>query len=156
MVYFRRYEERLIYRFRKTREAIYRDWETQAELKRITNEKLPLMAEENKLAAEIGPIKYIAELFYSKDDPSFIDKAVRTVIIIIIIVFDPLAILLLIAAQQTLRNTKLPEPEIKIRKAKKKKTLDTPSGPSLESFFTDDGMEHIPKNKITKIDGDLK
>jgi hypothetical protein len=70
-------------------------------------------------------------------------------------VFDPLAILLLIAAQQTLRNTKLPEPEIKIRKAKKKKTLDTSSGPSLESFFVDerDGMEHIPKNKITKMDG---
>ena len=129
--------------------------ETQAELKRISNEKLPLLAEENKLAAEIGPIKYIAEIFYSKDDPSFIDKAVRTVIVIIIVVFDPLAILLLIAAQQTLRNTKLPEPEIKIRKAKKKKTLDTSSGPSLESFFVDerDGMEHIPKNKITKMDG---
>jgi hypothetical protein len=49
----------------------------------------------------------------------------------------------------------LPEPEIKIRKAKKKKTLDTSSGPSLESFFVDerDGMEHIPKNKITKMDG---
>ena len=113
------------------------------------------MAEENKLAAEIGPIKYIAELFYSKDDPNFIDKAVRTVIVIIIVVFDPLAILLLIAAQQTLRNTKLPEPEIKIRKAKKKKTLDTSSGPSLESFFVDEGegMEHIPKSKITKMDG---
>jgi hypothetical protein len=129
--------------------------ETQAELKRISNEKLPLLAEENKLAAEIGPIKYIAEVFYSKDDPSFIDKAVRTVIVIIIVVFDPLAILLLIAAQQTLRNTKLPEPEIKIRKAKKKKTLDTSSGPSLESFVVDEGegMEHIPKNKITKMDG---
>ncbi len=129
--------------------------ETQAELKRLTEQKLPLLAEENKLAAEIGPIKYIAEMFYSKDDPSFIDKAVRTVIVIIIVVFDPLAILLLIAAQQTLRNTKLPEPEIKIRKAKKKKTLDTSSGPSLESFFVDEGegMEHIPKNKITKMDG---
>ena len=31
--------------------------ETQAELKRIANEKLPLLAEENKLTAEIGPIK---------------------------------------------------------------------------------------------------
>lgn len=130
--------------------------ETQAELKRIANEKLPLLTEENKLAAEIGPIKYIAELFYSKEDPSFIDKAVRTVIIVIIVVFDPLAILLLIASQQTLRNIKLPEPEVKIKKAKKKKTLDTDSGPSLESFFIDDGMEHIPKNKITKIDGELK
>ena len=129
--------------------------ETQAELKRITNEKLPLMAEENKLAAEIGPIKYIAELFYSKDDPDFIDKAVRAVIIVIIVVFDPLAILLLIAAQQTLRNMKVPEPE-PVKKVKKKKTLDNPSGPSLESFFKDDSLEHIPKDQIAKIDGDLK
>ena len=75
--------------------------ETQAELKRISNEKLPLLAEENKLSAEIGPIKYIAELFYDKEDPSFIDKAVRAVIIVIIFVFDPLAVLLLIAANQT-------------------------------------------------------
>ena len=95
-------------------------------------------------------------MFYSKDDPSFIDKAVRTVIIIIIVVFDPLAVLLLIASQQTLRNIQLPEVEIKPKKAKKKKVLDTPAAPSLESFFTDDGMEHIPKNKITKIDGELK
>ena len=131
--------------------------ETQAELKRITNDKLPLMAEENKLAAEIGPIKYIAEMFYDKDDPSFIDKAVRVVIITIIIVFDPLAVLLLIASQQTLRNMRLPEePVIKVKKAKKPKSLDTPTGPSLESFFTDDGLEHIPKDKIAKIDGDIK
>ncbi len=131
--------------------------ETQAELKRLSNEKLPLLKEENKLVAEIGPIKYIAELFYEKDDPSFIDKAVRVVIITIIIVFDPLAILLLIASQQTLRNIKLPTELIpKIKKAKKQKTLDTPSGPSLESFFTDDGLEHIPKDKIAKIDGDIK
>ena len=131
--------------------------ETQAELKRLSTEKLPLMAEENKLAAEIGPIKYIAEMFYDKEDPSFIDKAVRVVIITIIIVFDPLAILLLIASQQTLRNIKLPEePSIKVKKAKKPKTLDTPTGPSLESFFIDDGVEHIPKDKIAKIDGDIK
>ena len=48
--------------------------ETQAELKRIANEKLPLLSEENKLTAEIGPIKYIAEAFFSKDDPDFIDR----------------------------------------------------------------------------------
>jgi hypothetical protein len=131
--------------------------ETQAELKRIANEKLPLLAEENKLTAEIGPIKYIAEAFFSKDDPDFIDKAVRAVIFIIIVVFDPLAVLLLIASQQTLRNMTVPElPLPKIRKAKKKKELDNPSGPSLESFFKDDGLEHIPKDKIVKMDGDLK
>mgnify|MGYP003345523942 FL=1 len=131
--------------------------ETQAELKRIANEKLPLMAEENKLTAEIGPIKYIAEAFFSKDDPSFIDKAVRFVIFIIIVVFDPLAILLLIASQQTLRNMRtVEEVQPNKKKVKKPKTLDKAGGPSLESFFEDDSVEHIPKDKIAKIDGDIK
>lgn len=131
--------------------------DTQAELKRIANEKLPLLAEENKLTAEIGPIKYIAEAFFSKDDPDFIDKAVRFVIFIIIVVFDPLAILLLIAAQQTLRNMKTEE-EVPLpkKKVKKPKALDIADGPSLESFFEDTNFEHIPKDKIAKIDGDIK
>jgi hypothetical protein len=131
--------------------------DTQAELKRIANEKLPLLAEENKLSAEIGPIKYIAELFYDKEDPSFIDKAVRAVIIVIIFVFDPLAVLLLIAANQTYRNRYKQEdlPVLK-KKAKKPKPLDNLGGNSLESFFVDENNEVIPKSKITKIDGEFK
>ena len=129
--------------------------ETQAELKRISNEKLPLLSEENKLTAEIGPIKYIAELFYSKDDPNFIDKAVRSVILIIIIVFDPLAVLLLIASNQTYQRIKQPVEVEPIKKAKKKKELDKPASPSLESFFKDENKnnEIIPKTQITKMDG---
>jgi hypothetical protein len=128
--------------------------ETQAELKRIANEKLPLLTEENKLTAEIGPIKYIAEALYSKDDPDFIDKAVRVVIMIIIVVFDPLAVLLLIAANQTYRRNKVDVKEIPIlkTKAKKKKVLDTQPSISVESFI-DDKNEIIPKSKITKMDG---
>jgi hypothetical protein len=130
--------------------------ETQAELKRIANEKLPLLTEENKLAAEIGPIKYIAEALYSKDDPDFIDKAVRAVIMIIIVVFDPLAVLLLIAANQTYRRLEkekeqVPEPT----KAKKKKKVDKDPSPSIE-YFIDDKNEIIPKDKITKMEGEFK
>ena len=101
---------------------------TQNELNRLSKEKLPLMKEENKLTAEIGPIKYIAEIFYSKDDPSFIDKAVRLVIFTIIIVFDPLAILLLIAANQTYKRFRSQDKEqiVPIRKAKKKKKSKKP------------------------------
>jgi hypothetical protein len=127
--------------------------ETQAELKRIANEKLPLLSEENKLAAEIGPIKYIAELFYSKDDPNFIDKAVRAVIIIIIVVFDPLAILLLIAAQQSYRKRLVPYEEVPTKKAKKKKVVDNTPPKSVESFMLDSDKEIIPKDKITRLDG---
>ena len=129
--------------------------DTQIELKRISTEKLPLMAEENKLSAEIGPIKYIAELFYSKDDPGFIDKAVRAVIMIIIIVFDPLAVLLLIAANQTyktIQNSSKEEP-MPVKKAKKKKVVDNTPHISIESFYTDSNSEIIPKDKITRLDG---
>jgi len=129
--------------------------ETQAELKRLTEQKLPLLAEENKLAAEIGPIKYIAEMFYSKDDPSFIDKAVRSVIVIIIIVFDPLAVLLLIAANQSYKNSKVQSEPTQIKKAKVKKRIDKQPTNSIESFL-EDNIEHIPKHKIIKIDGDIK
>jgi hypothetical protein len=129
--------------------------DTQVELKRISTEKLPLMAEENKLAAEIGPIKYIAELFYSKDDPGFIDKAVRAVIMVIIVVFDPLAVLLLIAANQTYKSIQnSPKEELRpIKKAKKKKVVDNTPHISIESFYTDSNSEIIPKDKITRLDG---
>lgn len=127
--------------------------ETQAELKVLSTQKLPLLKEENQLMAEVGPIKYIAEIFYTKDDPSFIDKAVRLVIFTIIIVFDPLAILLLIASNQTYKKIKDDELEpiepLK-RKAKKRKELDNAPTITVESFIDN---EIIPKNKITKMDG---
>jgi len=131
--------------------------ETQAELTRLTKEKLPLMAEENKLTAEIGPIKYIAEIFYDRNDAGFIDKAVRLVIFTIIVVFDPLAVLLLIASNQTYKRIKAAEVdpiEPFKRKAKKKKKVDMGPTNSLESFYIDGEMhEMIPKNKITTLDG---
>jgi hypothetical protein len=114
---------------------------------------LPLLSEENILMAEVGPIQYIAELFYTKDDAGFIDKAVRLVILIIIVVFDPLAILLLIASNQTLvrlRNlkseTKEPKP-----KAKSKKELAKSTAPSVELFMSDIDSEVIKKTDIVEI-----
>jgi hypothetical protein len=131
--------------------------DTQTELTRLTKEKLPLMAEENKLTAEIGPIKYIAEIFYDKNDTGFIDKAVRLVIFTIILVFDPLAVLLLIASNQTYKRIKAAELdpiEPFKRKAKKKKMVDNEATSSLESFYVDgETHEIIPKNKITTLDG---
>ena len=127
--------------------------EVQADLKKLSSEKLPLLSEENLLMAEVGPIQYIAELFYTKDDAGFIDKAVRLVILIIIVVFDPLAILLLIASNQTLvrlRNlkseTKEPKP-----KAKSKKELAKSTAPSVELFMSDFDSEVIKKTDIVEI-----
>ena len=72
------------------------------EIDTLTEEKIALEAEYRKLEAEVGPIKYIAEFVYGEQaDGNMLEEAVRWVIIIIIFVFDPLAVLLLIAAQYT-------------------------------------------------------
>ena len=88
---------------------------TQKELTDINKKRLPLLREENKLVADIGPIKYVAELIYGQADDG-VAKAVRLVIMIIMVVFDPLAVLLLIAANMSMKeknanetnNTKIP------------------------------------------------
>jgi hypothetical protein len=141
----------------KTSSRVDRDIRNaQADLKKLTEQKLPLLSEENKLAAEIGPIKYIAELFYDKNDPSFIDKAVRAVIITIIIVFDPLAVLLLIAAQKTYKVTT--RNTTKSTKKSKKKQVDhvielDEDEELVIQYNEEEKNEVIPKSKITKLDG---
>ena len=51
--------------------------------------------------AEVGPVKYIAALIYENPE-EMLDNTVRIVVILIVLVFDPLAILLVIAANQSL------------------------------------------------------
>jgi len=75
--------------------------DTQKELTEISKKKLPLMKEDIKLSADVGPIKYVAQLIYGDVDDG-IDKAVRLVIMIIMVVFDPLAVLLLISANMSM------------------------------------------------------
>jgi len=57
-----------------------------------------------KIEAEVGPLKYVAELIYGDDAKNHFDSAVRIVILILIFVFDPLAVLLLIAANISLKQ----------------------------------------------------
>ena len=84
----------------------------------LTLEKSKLALEQDKIEAEVGPIKYIAELIYGEQAKDHFDKAVRWVIIVLIFVFDPLAVLLLIAANISLRSRKV-EKEEKENKIKK-------------------------------------
>ena len=70
----------------------------------LTNNKASLSLEQDKIEAEVGPIKYVAELIYGEQAQDNFDKAVRFVILILIFVFDPLAVLLLIAANISLRQ----------------------------------------------------
>lgn len=60
---------------------------------------------QRKLETEVGPIKYVAQLVYGTDDASTIDKAVRLLTLMLIFVFDPLAILLVIAANLSMKKS---------------------------------------------------
>jgi len=78
----------------------------------LTLQKAELALEQDKIEAEVGPIKYIAELIYGDEAKDHFDKAVRWVIIVLIFVFDPLAVLLLIAANISLRTRKEAKEEV--------------------------------------------
>jgi hypothetical protein len=71
-------------------------------------ELLPLKKEQISLEAEIGPLKYIAELVYGEENArDNFDNAVRWIIILLVFVFDPLAIMLLIVSTGAFKRDKL-------------------------------------------------
>ena len=70
----------------------------------LSDKKGSLKLEQDKIEAEVGPIKYVAELIYGENAKDMFDHAVRVVILILIFVFDPLAVLLLIAANISFRQ----------------------------------------------------
>lgn len=80
----------------------------EAEQKRVSalvEERIPLATEVRKVEAEVGPLKYIAELIYGRDNAEeHFDNAVRFVIILLVMVFDPLAVLLIIAGNYSLKQ----------------------------------------------------
>jgi len=53
-----------------------------------------------KVEVEVGPLKYIAELIYGDKAGNYLDNTVRIVILMLVFVFDPLAVMLLIAASR--------------------------------------------------------
>ena len=76
--------------------------QTQAEVTRLRTERATVNAELRKVEAEVGPLKYVAALLYGDSlDQNLLEKAVRLVIIMIVVVFDPLAVLMLIAVNQS-------------------------------------------------------
>jgi hypothetical protein len=74
------------------------------EIAKLTLKKSDIELTQDKIEAEVGPIKYVAELIYGENAKDNFDKAVRIVILILIFVFDPLAVLLLIAANISLNQ----------------------------------------------------
>ena len=78
--------------------------ESQRRITALTEERAPAAAEVRKVEAEVGPIKYIAALIYGDNpDANLLERAVRLVIIILVVVFDPLALTMVLAANESLR-----------------------------------------------------
>jgi len=128
-----------------------------AQIDTLTEEKIALEAEYRKLEAEVGPIKYIAEFVYGEQaDSNMLEEAVRWVIIIIIFVFDPLAVLLLIAAQYTFDFNRKPKDDdgerLRLERAEYERAraqriidnpgfnIDTPAPPAEEKEQVDDNI----------------
>ena len=88
---------------KRDRAAIAKDIESnQKIISQLNDEAAPIRAENRKVEAEVGPIKYIAAFIYGvTPDSTMLEKAVTWIIITIVIVFDPLAVIMLLAAQMT-------------------------------------------------------
>lgn len=74
---------------------------SQARINEWQDEQLVLNQELQKIELEVGPIKYLAALVYGEDNTN-LEEAVRWAILAFIFVFDPMAIMLLMAANHTL------------------------------------------------------
>jgi hypothetical protein len=115
----------------RERAALQQDIATaQAEIAQLNQQRAPVAAELRKVEAEVGPIKYIAALIYGDNpDANLLEKAVRWVIILLVVVFDPLAIMMVLAATESLKWRREPQPE--------------PAYPADAGTLTDDQLEQI-------------
>ena len=95
----------------KERKDLYKTIQaSQSEISKLNEERAPIASTLRKVEAEVGPIKYIAALIYGDNlDESFLEKAVRIVILMIVSVFDPLAVLMLVAANWSLKHIRKEE-----------------------------------------------
>ncbi len=120
--------------------------ESEESITNLNVEKFKLEAEERKLEAEVGPIKYIAELVYSGEaDRDVLEDAVRWVILIIIFVFDPLAVLLLIAANIGWEK----EREEKIKKIGRSENRVAKDGKLVDAMKMNEEEKVPPQKKLT-------
>ena len=77
----------------------------------LSDKKAGIRTEQLKLEADLGPIKYVAEFIYGDEAENHFDKAVRIIIIILIFVFDPVAVLMLISANISLKERRMNQKE---------------------------------------------
>jgi hypothetical protein len=105
----------------------------QKNIAKLNDEAAPIRAEVRKVEAEVGPLKYIAAFVYGDTDETLLEKAVTWVIITIIVVFDPLAVIMLLAAQMTFgwrkENEHTPDSNDEVTKPKDAPAYEPDDGP---------------------------
>jgi len=74
------------------------------EIDDLTDKKYGLKSKINLAEVEVGPIRYVASMIYDEVNETQLEEAVRWIIILLIFVFDPLAVMLVIAANISLRD----------------------------------------------------
>ena len=80
---------------------------SQFKIDEYLDEKSEYDLEIKNFEVEVGPLKYISALIYGDDALNFLDSAVRIVILILVFVFDPLAVLLVVAANISINDYNL-------------------------------------------------
>lgn len=151
----------------KERAALQADiTKSQKTISDLQAERAPIAAEVRKVEAEVGPIKYIAKFIYGDKgaDENMLERAVTWIIILIVIVFDPLAVIMLLAAQMTFgwyRDEKAKiQPlhtiaEIPNTQTEKNETFNWPPVSSLWPFPSASKPVEEPTTPSTALGGDI-
>lgn len=110
----------------------------------LSNQKLKYDKDQLAIDKEVGPFKYVAEILFGDADDGNLDRAVRFIIICLILVFDPLAVLMLVAVNVSIKEyqrtkgikNKEEELEKKIERLQKKnESYKEKQGVLLKSIF---------------------
>ena len=105
----------------------------QKKVSQLVEDRAPVAAEVRKVEAEVGPIKYIAAFIYGDNpDSNTLERAVRWVIIILVLVFDPLAVMMLLSATESLKW----EREKRETKPQPKEELPSPVDPPVDDIHS--------------------
>jgi hypothetical protein len=108
---------------------------------------------------EVGPFKYVAEILFGDADDGNLDRAVRFIIICLILVFDPLAVLMLVAVNVSIKEyqrskgikNKEEDLEKKIERLQKKNEVyKEKQGVLLKSIFGD----NADQKSLAELDPD--
>jgi len=124
----------------------------------LSNQKLKLDKDQLAIDKDIGPFKYVAELIYGDSMDGNLDRAVRLVIICLILVFDPLAVLMLVAFNVSLKDKELnekgsykityPKEELKVKtELKEEQKIDTTKSISKRD------LAYLKKEHRHKLEG---